>query len=198
MHTLTSKSLQAQKSVSVQLLLFSLNLQTWKDLQAGAEKQFSFLCTISPCISANSILMNTSTTAGDKHEQKEHHLILLRVAHQKWYNLLIISSEENKNLWLIFKGLCKIVPALVLVHRSGECSVKRSLKWWVVLRMWEPMGSHPTRLYQVEKRHMCTLPWKFPPQEMKEQLEPLSQMDSRLAAPPWGLPSSMELSLTIV
>lgn len=66
----------------------------------------------------------------------------------------------------------------------------------------EDVGTHgwpaPTRLYQVEKRHMCTLPWKFPPQEMKEQLEPLSQMDSRLAAPPWGLPSSMELSLTIV
>lgn len=42
MHTLTSKRLQVQKSVLVQLLLFSLNLQTYKDLQAGAEKQISF------------------------------------------------------------------------------------------------------------------------------------------------------------
>lgn len=70
MHTLTSKRLQEQKCVLVQLLLFSLNLQIWKEVQAGAEAQFASLCIVNLCISISTILMNTNTTVGDKNEQK--------------------------------------------------------------------------------------------------------------------------------
>lgn len=109
--------------------------------------------------------------------------ILLKVPSNMIWSLDNPLWRQLKLYLKLTESVQRIVPALVLMHRSQQCGAKRRLKWQVELRN---MGTHewlePTRLCQSEEEHMWCIPLETPPGNMNEKLLPLRQMGSRLLA----------------